>query len=77
MRKLVQPFIVLERPLACFQVFNDEREKAFVSGDDNDLTALKASTTGNLEKSFNLDQGFPSNVLAASRAISKDFLEIF
>lgn len=73
--KPVQPFIVLRRSWVRFEVLNNEREDIFVGHAKSARYTVKASITRSGERSFNLVQGLPSSLVAALRALSKDFLE--
>lgn len=74
-KKLVQPLFVLRRPLVCFDVLNDEEESPFVGRDESTLCTFEESTMRSHWKSLNLDQGLLSNVVAALRALSKNYAE--
>lgn len=71
-QELVEPFIVLQRLRACFEFPNTEGDEVFVSRHKSVLYTLEASMTRNREKSFSFLQGLSSNVVAASRAFSKE-----
>lgn len=74
-KELAPPIIVLQRPWDRLGAFNDRRENFFVDRDENVLGSLDVSTTSSREKSFDLEQGLPSSVSAALRALSKNFPE--
>lgn len=75
MEVLVLPFIVSQRPWACFKVVNDERDEVSVSHDERLLYAFEAGTTQNCKESLNLVQRLSSNVNTALRVFRKDFVK--
>lgn len=75
MEELVQPFIMLRKACACFEVFNEEADEVFISRDENALYTIETSTTWSRRESLNLEQGLHSKVIAVLKDFWRDFLE--